>query len=362
MSQTIRRKGAPVRKVAAQQKTARKVRNAKARTGSMVDSAMAMLPLSEDQWHRVFLFGILAVAAVTVVSVARVAGLPDLAAQQIALAAEQSGFAVEKVEVRGVKHLNELKVYERVEGDIGKPMPEVDVDAIRAQLVQLSWVEDARVSRQLPNKLVIDVVERTPHAVLRKPGRLVLIDATGVELEPVAPARAKGKLVVSGPGAGKQVGALTALLDAAPALRPQVAEAEWVGNRRWNLTFSSGQILMLPEGSDLSAKSLMSFAQLDGRNRLLGGKATAFDMRVPDRIYMRVPDRASDQAAADAARKAEAAKLALAENVDAKPELKDSANDSGKPEAKPKSSAAKPAAKSKPETAVKAKPKAREKD
>ena len=35
----------------------------------------------------------------------------------------------------------------------------------------------------------------------------------------------------------------------------------------------------------------MTFARLDGVNRLLGGKVAAFDMRAPDRIYMRVPDR-----------------------------------------------------------------------
>lgn len=60
-------------------------------------------------------------------------------------------------------------------------MPLVDVEALRQDLLGLSWVEDARVSRQLPDTLVIDIVERTPHAVLRKPGRLVLIDATGRE-------------------------------------------------------------------------------------------------------------------------------------------------------------------------------------
>ena len=36
----------------------------------------------------------------------------------------------------------------------------------------------------------------------------------------------------------------------------------------------------------------MTFARLDGVNRLLGGKVAAFDMRSPDRIYLRVPGRA----------------------------------------------------------------------
>ena len=170
-------------------------------------------------------------------------------------------------------------------------MPLVDLHSLRGSLMELPWVADARVSRQLPDTIVVDIIEREPHAVLKKPDRLVLIDPTGHELEPVAEADAKGMLRISGPGAQAQVEALSALLDAAPALRPQVAEAEWVGNRRWNLTFKTGQVLALPQGEDRSSGALMSFARLDGVNRLLGGKVAAFDMRNPERIYLRVPGR-----------------------------------------------------------------------
>jgi cell division protein FtsQ len=238
-----------------------------------------------------------------------------MAAQQVASIAADAGFEVRRVEVRGVKRLNELKVYERVLAERDRAMPLVDIAALREELLGLSWVADARVSRQLPDTLVIDIVERTPHAVLRKADKLVLIDKTGHELEYVSAANARGKLILSGLGAGKQVAGLTMLLDAAPALKPQVGEAEWVGNRRWNLTFNTGQVLALPEGEQKSAAALMAFARLDGANRLLGGKVAAFDMRAPDRIYMRVPGRAAEAAAEKAAAQtaAVAAKLAAAE-------------------------------------------------
>lgn len=310
MSQTIRRKAPSARKVAAQQGTARKVKAAKARTGSALDSVMAWVPLSEEQLHKVFVAIILAAALALAWMVASMAGVPALAQAQFATVAADSGFAVRRVDVRGVKHLNELKVYEKVLDEKDQAMTMVDLDALRARLLGLSWVEDARVSRQLPDTLVIDIVERRPHAVLRKADRLMLIDAGGHELEAVTRERAKGKLVVSGPGAGQQMPALAALLDAAPALRPQVAEAEWVGNRRWNLKFGTGQVLALPQGERASANALMAFARLDGVNRLLGGRVAAFDMRAPDRIYFRVPGRTEDEARAAAA--AAAAKAAAA--------------------------------------------------
>jgi cell division protein FtsQ len=291
MAQTIKRGGKGVRRAAAARGAARKVDRAKAHTGSVLDAAMRWLPFTEEQLHRVFLGLIFAMAAVVAWIVASLAGLPALLQAEMAQLAANAGFEVRRVEVRGVEHMNELKVYERVLGERDRAMPLVDLDTVRAGLLGLSWVKDARVSRQLPDTLVVDIVEREPHAVLRKPNRLVLIDATGVELEPISAAAAKGRLIVSGPGAALQVPELGRLLDAAPALKPQVAEAEWIGNRRWNLTFKTGQVLALPQGEKPSATALVSFARLDGVNRLLGGKVAIFDMRAPERIYMRIPGR-----------------------------------------------------------------------
>ena len=232
--------------------------------------------------------------------VANAAGVPMLANAQFARVSADAGFEVKRVEVRGVKHLNELKVYEKALAERDRAMTEVDLDALRAELLGLSWVKDARVSRQLPDTLVIDIVEREAHAVLRKDDQFVLIDETGHELEQVSRKDTGGKLIVSGPGAGQQVTELASLLQAAPALQPGVQEAEWIGNRRWNLTFRTGQVLALPEGDKEAASALVTFARLDGTNRLLGGKVMAFDMRAADRIYMRVPEGEGQEIASSA--------------------------------------------------------------
>lgn len=298
MSGTIKRRAPGVRKQARAQGARRRVKQAKSTTGRLVDWAMRYLPFTEEQLQKGFLAAILVAGLGLAWIVASLAGVPEMARYRLALAAGQAGFEVQRVDVRGVDRLNELKVYERVLGERDRAMPLVDIAALREELLELSWVKDARVSRQLPDTIVIDIVERTPHAVLRKADRLVLIDDAGHELEPVSAAGAKGMLEISGPGAQRQVEALTALLEAAPALRPQVAGAEWVGNRRWNLTFKTGQVLALPQGEDDSAGALISFARLDGVNRLLGGKVTAFDMRAPERIYMRIPGRSQPSLAA----------------------------------------------------------------
>ncbi len=305
MAQTIRRNAAPARRQARSQGTKTKVRKAKARTNSLIDALMRFLPFTEEQLHKTFLVLILAAAAAAAWAIASASGLTALAGTRLAYAAADAGYEVERVEVHGVERMNQLKVYERVLGQQDRAMPLVDLHALRASLMELSWVEDARVSRQLPDTIVVDIVERQPHAALRRGDRLVLIDHTGHELEPVSEAEARGLLRISGPGAQAQVEALSRLLDAAPALKPQVTEAEWVGNRRWNLTYKTGQVLALPQGAKRSAEALMEFARSDGLYRLLGGKAVAFDMRNAPRIYIRCPECREEERAKLAAAQAE---------------------------------------------------------
>jgi cell division protein FtsQ len=294
-STTVKRKSPNARQTAGAQANARKVRKAKSTTSVFFARVLEWIPLTEDQLHRVFMGLILCLALGVMWLAASAAGVPAMARHQIASIASSAGFEVRRVEVRGVKRLNELKVYERALAQQNQAMTMVNVDALRGELMDLSWVEDARVSRQLPDTLVIDIIERKPHAVLRLTDKLVLIDPSGHQLEPISPERAKNKLVLSGAEAGKNVERLTALLDAAPALRPQIREAAWVGNRRWDLTFKTGQKLALPEGEKPSAQALVAFTRLDGTNRLLGGKVAAFDMRSPDRIYMHIPGRREEE-------------------------------------------------------------------
>ncbi|MEM1051707.1 MAG: FtsQ-type POTRA domain-containing protein [Pseudomonadota bacterium] len=281
-----------VRRAAKSQSRAASARRAKATTGSFVDKAMGVLPFTEEQWSTIWLTMIIGGAVGIAFVIANLAGVPAMARVQVAALASDAGFEVKHVRVTGTSRMDERQVYARALAQKDRPMPTVELEALRNELRELPWVKDARVSIQLPATLAIDIVERTPHAVLEKPDRLMMIDAEGVELEPVAKDNVGDRMRISGPGASKQVAPLDTLLAAAPALGPQVEAAEWIGNRRWNLSFKSGQVLALPEGAEASANALIKFARMDGQNRLIGGQVATFDMRSPPRIYMRVPGRA----------------------------------------------------------------------
>ena len=166
-------------------------------------------------------------------------------------------------------------------------MPLVDLARIRERLLAYGWVQDAQVSRRLPDTLLIHIVERTPAAIWQDHGQLTLIDASGALLDPVdRPAMPDLPLVI-GPGADRQEAGYQALLATAPALKPRVKAATWIGNRRWDLTFDSGETLALPE--DGAPAALLKFAQLDGARPLLGRGWIRFDMRDPTKLVARKP-------------------------------------------------------------------------
>ena len=292
MAKITRSSSKAVRRAAKSQCRAATARRAKAKTGGILDTIMGWLPFTEEQWSTIWLTMIIGGAVGIAFVIANLAGVPAMAKAQVAVLASDAGFEVKHVRVTGTERMDERQVYAQALAQKNRPMPTVELEKLREELRELPWVKDARVSVQLPATLAIDIVEREPHAVLEKPDRLMLIDTEGVELEPVAKDKTGDMMRISGPGSAKQVTSLEFLLAAAPALQPQVEAAEWVGNRRWNLSFKTGQVLALPEGGEPSAAALIKFARMDGQNRLIGGQVATFDMRSPPRIYMRVPGRA----------------------------------------------------------------------
>jgi cell division protein FtsQ len=212
-----------------------------------------------------------------------------------------------------VERIVELPVYNIALGQVDRSMLALDLTKVRGEMLKLGWVKDARISRRLPDTLVVDIVEREPVAVWQHDGQLHLIDVGGAVLQSVSTSAMPDLPLVVGPNANQQTAGLNRLMENAPALKPMLAGATWVGNRRWDLRFQSGETLSLPEGDKASAGALVNFARMDGVNRLLGRGIVKFDMRDPDRFVLRLPQErktADDGEGAKAAAPETAAKTA----------------------------------------------------
>jgi cell division protein FtsQ len=259
------------------------------RTPQRVRQALVRIPISAEQVRRASrMLGILLLAVGAIVALI-VLQVPQMIGNALGEAAGKAGFVVRSIEIKGIKHMDRLPVYDVALDQESTAMPLVDLDDIRAKLLKFGWVQDARVSRRLPDTLVVDIVERTPAAIWQNHGKLMLIDKDGVELAPVPVDKMPDLPLLIGPEANRRTVQLNRLLEAVPGIKPVLAGATWVGGRRWNFEFQSGETLMLPEGEDLAAKALKKFELLDRNARLLGRGYVHFDMRLfPQPMYVRV--------------------------------------------------------------------------
>ena len=214
--------------------------------------------------------------------------LPAIAGTALAEGVGSAGFTMRRVEIRGARRVSRLDIYNIAFDQPSMAMPRLDLEGTRARLLRFGWIKDARVHRRLPDTLVIDVVERVPAAIWQTNQRLSLIDADGVVLEPVRIEAMPELPLVIGQDANRHLATLDALLGAAPHLRPQVAGATWVGGRRWDVRFQTGEVLALPEGGDAERRAILKFARMDQQTQLLGRGFVRFDMRIPGRFIVRV--------------------------------------------------------------------------
>jgi cell division protein FtsQ len=231
--------------------------------------------------------------------------LPGKLLRATGAATGQAGFAVGGYQIVGLRNMNRAEVDAVVTEELrraaevaplGSDKPAqalVDLDRIREQLLAFGWVKDARVSRRLPDTLVVDLVERTPAAVWQQQGRLHLIDGEGVVLDSVPVDKMPDLPLLIGPGANRQAVALQRMIDGVPTLKPQLASATWIGQRRWDLTFATGETVALPEGDAAGARALQRFAKMDRSVGLLGRDMIRFDLRVPGKLIVRVPPGAT---------------------------------------------------------------------
>lgn len=246
----------------------------------------------EQDIQRFVTWIILAALTLLAFAAAQYAGLTAAAYQQYAALAAKAGFQVQRVEVTGMERVDQLKVYQLVLAEKDRAMPLVDIDKVRADLLQYGWIKDARVARRLPDTLAVEIIERKPVAIWQRGGKYSLIDANGIVLAHVRAGEGGDLPTLNGNDANTHIMALNALLDKASALKSQVSGASWIGNRRWDLQFQTGETLALPEGEAEAAKALLNFARLDGVHRLLGRDLIHFDLRDPNRAYFRKAPKA----------------------------------------------------------------------
>jgi cell division protein FtsQ len=89
----------------------------------------------------------------------------------------------EQIEIQGGRFVSPDAIVEKFSADMGRSVVRVPLGERRKALESLPWVEQAGVQRVLPNRIRVEITERTPIAFLRTANELSLVDVYGMILE-----------------------------------------------------------------------------------------------------------------------------------------------------------------------------------
>jgi cell division protein FtsQ len=220
------------------------------------------------------------------------------------IAANSLGFRIAAISLTGEKEVSREEVL-TIAGVTGRAsLLFLDADAARARLMANPWIADAAVLKLYPDRLQITITERLAFALWQKDGRLSVIAADGTVLQPFVEDRYLGLPLVVGAGAERQAKEFLAVIDRYPDIRSQLRASILVADRRWNLHLNNGIDVRLPDAN--VADALDRLVALDRDKKLLSRDITAVDLRLPDRVTVRLSDAAA--AARDEVLKANAKK------------------------------------------------------
>jgi len=91
--------------------------------------------------------------------------------------------SADQIEIMGNRFVPPEAIAEKFSADMGRSVVRVPLTERREALESLPWVEQAHVQRVLPNRIRVEITERTPVAFLRAGSDLSLVDGQGVILD-----------------------------------------------------------------------------------------------------------------------------------------------------------------------------------
>ncbi|MFC7476114.1 cell division protein FtsQ/DivIB [Dankookia sp. GCM10030260] len=201
--------------------------------------------------------------------------------------AAAGGLQVQDVQVEGMHHTAPALVREALGVRRGDPMLGFDPHWAREQLEQIAWVEQAHVERLLPGTIKVRLQERQPFAIWQRDGKFSVIDRAGrvVATENVG---AFGRLpLIVGLGADRAAAPMVDALRSAAEVQERVHALVRVSERRWNLRLRNGTDVLLPEGQEIAA--ITRLAELQAKQGLMDRPLVAIDLRLPDKLVLRLP-------------------------------------------------------------------------
>lgn len=196
------------------------------------------------------------------------------------------GFGIEHIDIKGNTETSEIALWEQLE--LSGSLLAYDVAEAQDRVEKLPWVARATVRKFYPSTLSVAVEERQPFALWQRDGKVFVIDDTGTEIVALEQARFAKLPFMVGEGANEKAAEFFIEILAEPDISAQMRAAVLVAGRRWDLHLENGVTVKLPEKQ--LRQALAQLVKLDAEHELLSRDVIVVDLRLPDRVTVRLPE------------------------------------------------------------------------
>jgi cell division protein FtsQ len=202
------------------------------------------------------------------------------------------GLGLDQVAIAGMGKLTEAEVLGAAGITPKLSLAFVDAAEMRDRLEQVPLIKSASVRKLYPNELVVTLVEREAYALWQHSGEVFVIAQDGTVIDLMQDTRFAHLPLVVGEDANLRTGDYLALLEAAGPLRSRIVAGTLVSGRRWTLKIDNGVDVRLPEVG--AAAAMARLAKLDREQRILDKDVIAIDLRMGDRVVVRLTEEAME--------------------------------------------------------------------
>jgi cell division protein FtsQ len=205
--------------------------------------------------------------------------------------ARMVGLGLERITISGISQMRPAEILAAAGITPQLSLPFLSANDIRERLEHVPMVKSVSVRKLYPNELVITLTERVPHAVWQVNGELFVVAADGQVIDLMQDPRFVNLPFVVGEKANAHTKEYLALLDSAGPLKDRIRAGTLVAGRRWTLKMDNGMDVRLPELG--AADALARLAKLEREQKILEKDVLAIDLRMADRVVVRLTEEAA---------------------------------------------------------------------
>jgi cell division protein FtsQ len=213
-------------------------------------------------------------------------------------AASSAGLKVDAIKISGQLETAEKDVLAALDLENHGALLGLDLRDARARLAKLPWVEQVSIRKLFPGTLEVSLIEKRPFAVWQRDEQLNVIEGNGQIITKIAGQQrlsARHALLprIVGRGAEKLAAELFVLVSAHPSIASRVGSYVRVADRRWDILLRNNIVVQLPEHNERLA--LAAVVKMDHERQLLSRAIEVVDMRLPDRMVLRMDPEAAEK-------------------------------------------------------------------